>query len=426
MSATPKPPITESLVALAVGPNVCDEKCLVSQYRTTAAQKTQFEQLLRTNTKTQVPIEWVIDIADESNGWFYGTAYHFDDTTQMLHVMVPDKQNPSFDGQVLLDHRTVHLIECVDGKSDALFNKIVRESIVKVKWDVEWFEEENPGHDDGVEARGSWVASQARYYIRIANQVLVEDNESEDGTKGYVMLTADLNLRLLRCQRGKGLEDFNRLVLEAVVQSTPEALEAAQSSVPAIPLWEKGGVTCVTPGGTMAHSAVKHKAPVHTGGTITDDRTAEDTPTGAAVSIRKLADISRNLRECVSDLLDDREAAADDLVGLAKAIKDFTMDGDLDAGLRLLEQADVIVAKKAKATAASKGDENEDPMDATASDAWHFAQKMEKGIVRLLKSGGDVASNASDELEQLRKMQKKMKKELDERDKELQQLRGKN
>ena len=52
----------------------------------------------------------------------------------MLHVMVPDKENPSFDGHVLLDHRTVHLIECADGKSDALFNKIVRDSIIKVKF----------------------------------------------------------------------------------------------------------------------------------------------------------------------------------------------------------------------------------------------------------------------------------------------------
>jgi len=81
-------------------------------------------------------VEWVIDIADESSGWFYGTAYHFDDTTRMIHVMVPDKHNPTFDGHVLLDYRTVHLIECVDGKTDALFNKIVRESIIKIRWYV--------------------------------------------------------------------------------------------------------------------------------------------------------------------------------------------------------------------------------------------------------------------------------------------------
>jgi hypothetical protein len=59
----------------------------------------------------------------------------------MLHVMVPDKHNPSFDGNVVLDYRTVHLIECVDGKTDALFNNIIRNSVVRVKWDLDWFEE---------------------------------------------------------------------------------------------------------------------------------------------------------------------------------------------------------------------------------------------------------------------------------------------
>ena len=59
----------------------------------------------------------------------------------MLYVMVPDKLNPSFDGEIPLDHRTVHLVECVDGKSEALFNKIVRDSVTKIRWDLEWFEE---------------------------------------------------------------------------------------------------------------------------------------------------------------------------------------------------------------------------------------------------------------------------------------------
>ena len=133
-----------SLVDSSVQDNVEDEKCVVAQYRTTSNQKNTFVQHLSSHSKEAVPIEWVIDIADESNGWFYGTAYHYNDKTQMLHVMVPDKEAPSFDGQVLLDHRTVHLIECVDGKSEALFNKIIRDSVIKVKWDVEWFEESEP------------------------------------------------------------------------------------------------------------------------------------------------------------------------------------------------------------------------------------------------------------------------------------------
>jgi hypothetical protein len=134
------------IVDSAVADGVQDEKCVVAIYRTTIEQKEKFKKHLLTCPRNYIPIEWVIDIADESNGWFYGTAYHFDDTTQMLHVMVPDKENPSFDGNVFLDYRTVHLVECVDGISEALFNKIVRNSVVKVRWELQWFEEIPQGY----------------------------------------------------------------------------------------------------------------------------------------------------------------------------------------------------------------------------------------------------------------------------------------
>ena len=42
-----------------------------------------------------------------------------------------------------------------------------------------------------------------RYYIRIANQLLVEDEEDVEG-KGFVMLTADINVRLKKSLREKG------------------------------------------------------------------------------------------------------------------------------------------------------------------------------------------------------------------------------
>lgn len=127
-----------SIVDASIAENVEDEKCVVAQYRTTKQQKQLFMQHIENCDRCEIPIEWVIDIADESNGWFYATAYHFDDINQTLHVMVPDKLNPTFDGQVQLDYRTIHLIECVDGKTDALFNKIVRDSVLKIKWDVDW------------------------------------------------------------------------------------------------------------------------------------------------------------------------------------------------------------------------------------------------------------------------------------------------
>jgi hypothetical protein len=163
---------SQSLVESSIKDGVELEKCVVAQYVTTVEQKLAFEKHLSTCSKDRIPIDWVIDIADETNGWFYGTAYHFDDSTHMLHVMVPDKQNPSFDGNVILDYRTVHLIECVDGKTDALFNNIIRSSVVKVRWDVDWFEEDSDASAvDVVRPAGHWVSSAARYYFRIANQL---------------------------------------------------------------------------------------------------------------------------------------------------------------------------------------------------------------------------------------------------------------
>jgi hypothetical protein len=47
------------------------------------------------------------------------------------------------------------------------------------------------------------ISMLCRYYIRIANQLLVEDEEDVEG-KGFVMLTADINVRLKKSLREKG------------------------------------------------------------------------------------------------------------------------------------------------------------------------------------------------------------------------------
>jgi hypothetical protein len=43
------------------------------------------------------------------------------------------------------------------------------------------------------------------YYIRIANQLLVEDDDEGEG-KGFVMLTADINVRLKKSLKERGKE----------------------------------------------------------------------------------------------------------------------------------------------------------------------------------------------------------------------------
>jgi hypothetical protein len=389
-----------SIVAASIKEKVEDEKCVVAQYRTSLQQKKDFMSHLSTCHKNNIPIEWVIDIADESNGWFYGTAYHFDDSTQMLHVMVPDKNNPSFDGKVLLDHRTVHVIECVDGKSDALFNKIIRDSVIKVKWDVEWFEENTDAtqESNGDNANGTWVASSARYYIRIANQLLVEDKDFGQETRGFVILTADLNVRLLSCHKGKGSEDFYRLINEGAVQSSPEASEAAQVALQ----------SASSPASKKSSGQGESSWAVPSGADGKKPSNArKEAPTGGADK----------------DVMDDRDRAKKEGLRVADMYTSFALDGDLDQGLQLMDYY-AEVRQKAHSSSGKNDNEDEDKADLAADDAMYLSQKLEKSLVKILRSGSELVNNPDEEIELLRRGVKKLKKELEERDRELQSLRG--
>jgi hypothetical protein len=425
----------DSMVKKAIHPDVEREKCVIAQYKTTSEQLSALNKLLDENETHSIPLEWVIDIADESNGWFYGTAYHYNDNTNMLHVMVPDKLNPSFDGEIPLDHRTVHLVECVDGYTEALFNKIIRDSITKVRWEVEWFEEGN-----GVEKQipeienspeGRWVHSMARYYIQMANQLLVEDEDIGQESRGFVMLTADLNVKLRTCIKGKGMEDFTRLINEGMVQSLPNAIELSKKSISALSADRSEAMGFERQPSNL--STTPSGAPGQGGGNSIN-------------SVRKLAEMSRGLRECLSDILDDRERLIVEHEKMAKAFNLFIMDGDLDAGLKLMAHTELIIPTKEKhgkhMTPSKKQLEREQQqelMDSAAEDVWYLAQRVEKSSVKLLKSGGVITNGAggggsgggesgnnlspNDEIEYLRRAKAKLQRDLDEKEKELETLR---
>jgi hypothetical protein len=408
-----------NLVDLSIEEGVENEKCVVAQYRTTAEQRVTFQNHLKSCSRTKIPIEWVIDIADESNGWFYGTAYDFDDTTQMLHVMVPDKLNPSFDGSVILDHRTVHLIECVDGVSDALFNKVIRDSIVKVKWDVEWFEETGDGDasnnkntpSEQHNVQGKWVASSARYYIRMANQLLVEDENFGQDSRGFVMLTADLNVKLLQCNKGRGQEDFNRLVIENITHSTPEAMDSVREFLRA---QEQFGSEKYSP-------LQRHGSDLNS----RDTRDREGRRSGAeeVPSIRKLSDISGQLRDLVGEVLDAKLKTKKQDVKIAKQFHAFTMDGDLDAGLTVMSQMEELLARVKRE---NEDDDNRDEELDLYEDALSLSKRLEKGLNKVLRAGdANGSGGAVDDIETLRRAHKKMQSELREKDRELEALRQK-
>lgn len=339
----------ESLLDRAAAEGVENDKCVIAAYRTSAAQAATLRKHLQGCDKSEVPVEWVIDIADESNGWFYGTAYHYNDKTMMLHVMVPDKLNPVFDGFVPLDHRTVHLIECVDKTTDALFNKIVRDSVVKVRWEVEWFEE-----GEGAESQGRWIKSTARFLVRIANQLLVEDENFGQESKGFVMLTADLNLRLLKCVKGKGADDFKRLITESVVQVAPDALESLKDAEGA-PETETDKPVAEPPSPSFKGSS------------------------DLLAPLSKLSDMSKSLREHFADIMDERDRIIEEKQTMADKFTRFVLEGDLDLGLALMDSSDAVLREKHSRA--------QKQADGYVEDAWSMANRLERGLTKVVRSG---------------------------------------
>ena len=433
--------VSENLIESCIQDNIEHEKCVVSQFRTSESQKHLFQQLKSSSSPNEIPIEWVIDIADESDGWFYGTAYHYHEDTRMLHVMVPDKENPSFDGMVLLDYRTVRLIECVDGQSDALFNKIMRDSIVKIKWDLEWFENEMDESGQPIvspdEPRGRWIKSTARYYIRMANQLLVEENQLTSPTAnsdlspvdaiGYVMLAADVNVRLLNCLKDRGVEDFQRLITEHVTLFTPEAEEIART------LTASSFTTTATPG-------KKSRSP-------RKDSTDTDLNSPRSTSIRKLTDITMTLKDNITDIKDESQLIIKQRQEYSQAFYAYTLLGDLDAGMNLLADVtnyldipnltDTITSSTTTTTATSNTTNNNNttttthkvpslkstyltksPFDELTNNSIQLTSKLEKSMLTLLKQINIDNNNYND----IKLMNKNLKFELDEKDKLIKKL----
>ena len=111
----------------------------------------------------------------------------------------------------------------------------------------------------------------------------------------------------------------------------------------------------------------------------------------------------------------------------------FALDGDLDEGLKLVAHSENVKAAEAEKAAAAKSGNNgnkqatseTDKMEASADDAWYFAQKVEKGLVKIISGNNTNAAaqgtsgGSAEEVEKLRRELKKLKKELEEKDREL-------
>ena len=137
-----------------------------------------------------------------------------------VKVCVEDRGEDGWEGQVDVNFENIRLMECCDDASKGLFKELVKKSVVPVDWDVEWSAENaEGGDDDDVKV----VSGRARHLIRLMNKLICHADLGGDANAGStVIVSCDHNLRLVSCSNGEGgvgggEEDFNRLVMEGVV-----------------------------------------------------------------------------------------------------------------------------------------------------------------------------------------------------------------
>jgi hypothetical protein len=136
------------LVQACVAPNVDKEHCILAQCRTTKLQiELMKNHLMYYENREEFPVSWKIEVADQFNGWFPGIALHFNPLAETVHVKILNmNKKPNdyvYDGYVPIDHRIVRLVACEDHYSHALFNYIIRKSVISIKWDLLWYRKEN-------------------------------------------------------------------------------------------------------------------------------------------------------------------------------------------------------------------------------------------------------------------------------------------
>ncbi|CAM9180255.1 unnamed protein product, partial [Discosporangium mesarthrocarpum] len=131
-----------------------------------------------------LPVEWVVDIADESNEWFVATAYSYNDEGQYVHVMVPDRVSPVWEGDIPLNSLLVHLLECCDARSSSLFKQLVRESAMEVDWRVRVRVPKKPNSSTdigsmpaGESIAGPQVAARATVFLPLGSVAVIVDEE---------------------------------------------------------------------------------------------------------------------------------------------------------------------------------------------------------------------------------------------------------
>lgn len=175
--------------------------------RVTEQERANLSSLATKNGSCSLPIEWVVDVADNNLNWFIATAYSYDDNAKTLRVAIPDQNEPEYfhsaslisfyllsflirwEGDLPLDHRMVHLIECCDGKSLALYKHVTSVTTCEVRWRVSWWIESEENADGGY-----WKDGVARLLGRLSNLLYVLPDGAGDNQ--LIEVGIDENLKL--------------------------------------------------------------------------------------------------------------------------------------------------------------------------------------------------------------------------------------
>jgi hypothetical protein len=105
----------------------------------------------------------------------------------------------------------------------------------------------------------------------------------------------------------------------------------------------------------------------------------------------KMLDMARDLKECMQELLEERDKTVAERTKVARAYQAFTMEGNLDAAFTLAQQMDEVIAADDRSKQ-SKYSAETDPRNAVAEEAWHLVTRIEKTLNKHLAGSSSSSS----------------------------------
>jgi hypothetical protein len=154
-----------------------------------------------------LPIQWRVEVADQYNGWFPAVAVHYRVRDNSFQIIVLDSKDPTrecYNGFVPYDYRVIRLHQCQDSHSLALFNQFIRDSVLPIRWEIDWTESSSfssfssfssSSADDADQNRNTalstfhpfsssfpqrWIRSLAFFFIRANNLLVTQSTSSEE------------------------------------------------------------------------------------------------------------------------------------------------------------------------------------------------------------------------------------------------------